>query len=255
MSNRTLITLILIPTTVCCFFLGFRTPADDTTAAVYNSPESDSTLRSEKQLSETELFPVSPSGSQLLKYWILTNPQQFQARLYFNPDRRKKLSLQPFATIHSPYQYGQLNPAVDYRESSLYIPGNVQAWTDYKMGREPYLPLITPLTVGFMLYSIAHYARILYQDQESPGRKEFNVTLDEIRLMNILWQKFPLTLQEWYAAFSRGYPDSVADVKYFQKTARELENKSLIKTRVFVDQGLKYFPALDSAKVYFRIVP
>ena len=105
----------------------------------------------ESQTSETDTFThftndLSPeniiSSSQMVKYWILQNREKIRKSL----DRMKKTD-QQFTYNGFPYIYGSRfhysdELKLDYRQSSLYIPKIVRDYLDFKMGRDPFLPIM-----------------------------------------------------------------------------------------------------------------
>ena len=195
--------------------------------------------------------PVLNTG-ELLKSWLwrsgINYRPEFQLEygsdlLDFKPDR-----LTDFDTYNS-----ALNnyPGLDFRGTSYYLPENVREYIDYKMGREPYLPVFNPVILGFLLYNLRHY--LLKNEQENAAATELNLV--EVKLLQILLEKYPLNEQEWYANYQQVSRDSLFSVLTFQKAIETLRKKSLVVQQVTDEKELKYLPSTTAPTFYLRSHP
>ena len=142
-------------------------------------------------------------------------------------------------------------PGLDYRGTSYYLPENVREYIDFKMGREHYLPVFNPVILGFILYNLRHY--LLEKEQETSVQAELNLV--EVKLLQILMEKYPLDEQEWYQHYRQTSQDSLFTVPTFQKAVEKLRKKSLVLLQFNKDRELKYYPSTNAPSFYLRSRP
>ena len=196
-----------------------------------------------------EIFSPALITGELLKSWLWRNGGSFwpEFQLELNQDLHD-LKFKKFTDFGKNYLPLSNYPGLDYRGSSYYLPENVQEYIDFKMGREPYLPVLNPVILGFIFYNLRHY--LLKNDQENSVLDELSVA--EVKLLQILLEKYPLDEQEWYFDYQKVTQDSLFSVLAFQKAIETLSRKSLVVQQFTDDKQLKYFPSTTAPSFYLR---
>lgn len=199
-----------------------------------------------------EIFSPSLSSAQLFRSWLwrsgVNYPLEFHWETKDDLRNLKSGAFPDFDRYSEPiYDY----PGLDYRGTSYYLPENVREYIDFKMGREPYLPVFNPVILGFILYNLRHY--LLQNEQESSDQSE--LTLAEVKLLQVLLEEYPLDETQWYNHYRQTSRDSLFSVPQFQKTLEKLRKKSLVLLQFTKERELKYYPSATAPSFYLRSRP
>jgi len=199
-----------------------------------------------------EIFSPSLSSRQLIKSWVWRNGVNYWPEFQLELDDNLLNLKSGIFTAFDKYSAAVSNyPGLDYRGTSYYLPENVREYIDFKMGREPYLPVFNPVILGFILYNLRHY--LLEKEQETSVQAELNLV--EVKLLQILMEKYPLDEQEWYQHYRQTSQDSLFTVPTFQKAVEKLRKKSLVLLQFNKDRELKYYPSTNAPSFYLRSRP
>ena len=118
------------------------------------------------------LFPsgkgnFKPGTDQLLKLWVIQHRSRIWEQVEISGNPGTANSVYGFADMFTGFDDAKLAyPGLEMRESSIYIPENVRDYTDYKMGRDRYLPILNPVLIGFMLYHVSRYAHEFFDRED-----------------------------------------------------------------------------------------
>jgi hypothetical protein len=199
-----------------------------------------------------EIFSPSLSSAQLFRSWLWRSGVNYPLEFHWETKdylRHLKSGTFPdFDRYSEPiYDY----PGADYRGTSYYLPENVREYIDFKMGREPYLPVFNPVILGFILYNLRHY--LLQNEQESSLQSE--LTLAEVKLLQVLLEEYPLDEQQWYNHYRQASRDSLFSIPAFQKAVEKLRKKSLVLWQSDQAGDLKYYPSATAPSFYLRPGP
>ncbi len=82
------------------------------------------------------------SSNQMVKYWILQNQEKIRKSLNWTKGKDQQFTYNGFPYIYGSRFHYSDELQLDYRQSSLYIPKVVRDYLDFKMGRDPYLPIM-----------------------------------------------------------------------------------------------------------------
>ncbi|GAB4335023.1 MAG: hypothetical protein Kow0037_14220 [Calditrichia bacterium] len=184
------------------------------------------------------------SGKHRLQWWMFQNQQKFQAGFSNNAvldsgkgDERVFINWQPSQPNYSSW-------GLDYRESSLYIPGNVREYLEYKMGRERYVPLASLTTAAYLAYLM--YRKYGYLLSRDPEERLQGIVLekDEIQLLHLLWDKRGQTATELYRRWRKVYPDVPLVFGGLDSLLKWLEKKNFLNKKEQINGETQYFPVL-----------
>ncbi len=180
-----------------------------------------------------DLFSLQPGRIQVLRHRMWT-------QIYVTPPVDDQWSYMHFGSYDaylSRSAYG-----LEYRESSSYIPPLVTDYMDYKMGRDRYLPIVTPVLLGFIVYEAVRYSRNFFgpDNDDSEGN---NLTPREENALAILNNTFPLGTDQWFSLYVRTYGDTLFSFYQFQQLVQNLESKSVITSQESTRGTIEYAPA------------
>jgi hypothetical protein len=179
------------------------------------------------------LFSLQPGRIQMLRHrmWkqvFMVAPinEQFSA-MYFGS----------YDAYLSRSAYG-----LEYRESSNYIPPLVADYMDYKMGRDRYLPVVTPVLLGFIVYEAVRYSRNFFGQNNDDDEK--SLTPREENALAILNNTFPLTADRWFSLYVKTYRDTLFTFTQFRQLVQNLESKSVITSQQSARGIIEYAPSV-----------
>jgi hypothetical protein len=130
---------------------------------------------------------------------------------------------------------------LEYRESSNYIPPLVADYMDYKMGRDRYLPVVTPVLLGFIVYEAVRHSRNFFGHNND---EEKNLTPREENALALLNNTFPLGADQWFTLYVKTYRDTLFTFNQFRQLIQNLESKSVITSQQSARGFIEYAPAV-----------
>jgi hypothetical protein len=134
-------------------------------------------------------------------------------------------------------------PGIEYRHGSNYIPQNVRDYTEFKMGRDRYLPIVNPVLIGFILYNVTQYASYYFGDKDTQSLYE-KLNRPQKQMLLVLQQNYPVNQEVWYSLYQNSYPDSSLSESQFFNHIEVLDELSLVKTRTFEENEIRYYPVM-----------
>jgi hypothetical protein len=199
-----------------------------------------------------EIFSPALNTGELLKSWLWRNGGNYWPEFQLELDRDlHDFKFKRFTDFDKYNSQLTSYPGLDYRGTSNYLPENVREYIDFKMGREPYLPVFNPVILGFIFYNLRHY--LLKNQQENSVLAE--LSLPEVKLLQILLEKYPLDERDWYFYYQQVTQDSLFSVLKFQNAIETLRKKSLVVQQFTKEKELKYFPSSTAPSFYLRSRP
>ena len=200
------------------------------------------------------VISLSLSHQQMINYWIFERRHKIWTEVSKHQADQEldEFSQQPLIdwNFSSP---GLSNFGVEYRESSLYVPVNVQEFNDYKMGRTPYLPIASFALAGYLAQQIYNRYGYLLKAREETRYQGIELSEREIRMLQVLWQENSLQPGEWYSEYFQNYRIDNLTFTIFNAEIQKLENKYLLKKRKYDDGTIKYFPAISKKSLIFQL--
>ena len=194
-----------------------------------------------------------PTTDQMIKLWVLQHQSQIWDQVELSDNQKKGSNNYGFRNMFKSYNNTNFTyPGLELRESSLYIPQNVRDFTDFKMGRDRYLPVFNPVLIGFMLYHVSRYAHNFFNKEDD---FEVRDSLSEIEkfMLVILENEYPLETKGWYNRYIMASRDSSMTINEFGELVRKLEEKAILKPRQFEDGTVKYYPEKDSSYIKMKL--
>jgi len=193
---------------------------------------------------------IKPSPAQLIQLRAMQHPFRIQTEMTLG---NRTMVASPFADFSQMFHDFDQDiftyPGIEYRHGSNYIPQNVIDYTEFKMGRDRYVPILNPVLIGFILYNVSQYARYYFGDKDTESILQ---TLDrqQREMLLTLQKNYPLNLDDWYTLYQARCPDTSFSKSAFSEKVKELDNLSLVKTRLFEEDEVRYYPAFkeDSGK-------
>jgi hypothetical protein len=211
-------------------------------------------LRLPSHFNRDSTISLSLSHQQMVNYWIFERRYKIWTEVskHQTDQELDEFSQQPLIdwNFSSP---GLSNFGVEYRESSLYVPVNVQEFNDYKMGRTPYLPIASFALAGFLAQQIYNRYGYLLKAREETRYQGIELSEREIRMLQVLWQENSLQPGEWYSEYFQNYQNDDLTFTVFNADIQKLENKYLLKKRKYDDGTVKYFPAISKKSLIFQL--
>jgi hypothetical protein len=196
---------------------------------------------------------LRPSTDQLLKLWVIQHQSQIWDQVEISDYRRPESNVYEFGNMFKSFDNANFNyPGLEMRESSIYIPQNVRDYTDYKMGRDRYLPIFNPVLIGFMLYHVSRYASQFF-NSEADGIQRSGLPESEKKMLSLLEKEYPLDENGWYGIYISDPDNPSMTVEKFSETIRELSDRGLLKPRTFEDGTVKYYPVADSSYIRMQL--
>ena len=190
---------------------------------------------------------TNPSPGQLLQLRALQNSFKIQTEMTLDNRRPAVSPLVDFSQMFHEYDQAYFNyPGIEYRHGSNYIPQNVRDYTEFKMGRDRYLPVFNPVLIGFILYNVSKYANYYFGEKDTKSILE-KLDSQQKKMLQILQFEYPLNLNDWYRVYQDTFHDSSMTISTFTDKMKELDQLSLVKTRVFEKDEVKYYPALKES--------
>ncbi|RQW02948.1 MAG: hypothetical protein EH225_07755 [Calditrichaeota bacterium] len=185
-------------------------------------------LHFSKQGETYHLFPYSLSPGQVLRYHVWQN----QTEIWSQPPSGglKKPQFLPGSMPTRPPSAPSSVFGLEYRESSLYIPPLVRDYMDYKMGRDRYLPIVTPVLLGYLVYNALRYSNTILGKDSIATDINFLPGSPEKKMLDILREKSPLTEKEWYTLYIQNSGDQSPDFPKFLEMIRSLESGEFIRS-------------------------
>lgn len=200
------------------------------------------------------IVSLSLSHQQLINYWVYERRYKIWTEVS-KPEADGELDAfdqQPLIdwNFSSP---GLSDFGVEYRESSLYLPTNVQEFTEYKMGRTPYVPIASLALAGYLAQQIYNRYGHLLKAREESRYRGVELTGRQIHMMQLLWQEKSYMPSEWYSSYFKKYKDDNITFTIFNREIDNLENSFLLKKREFEDGTVKYFPAISREELNYQL--
>jgi hypothetical protein len=176
-----------------------------------------------------------PTSDQMLKLWVIQHQSQIWEEISISDYRSRG---------KNKYGFGDL--------FSIYIPQNVRDYTDFKMGRDRYLPFFNPVLIGFMLYHVSQYARQFFNNDDNIEVRA-GVSDTENSILLLLENEYPLEVNRWFRLYVSDYQDSLMTIDKFRKIVQDLEERALMKPRTFEDGTVKFYPSADSSCIRMKL--
>jgi hypothetical protein len=200
------------------------------------------------------IVSLSLSHQQLINYWVYERRYKIWTEVS-KPEADGELDAfdqQPLIdwNFSSP---GLSDFGVEYRESSLYLPTNVQEFTEYKMGRTPFVPIASLALAGYLAQQIYNRYGHLLKAREESRYRGVELTGRQIHMMQLLWQEKSYMPSEWYSSYFKKYKDDNITFTIFNREIDNLENSFLLKKREFEDGTVKYFPAISREELNYQL--
>lgn len=210
------------------------------------------TLHLPNRFLKTEQGLLPFSTHQMISAWVIMHRNQLMGQI--RPELPKKTPSAALPRIDwSLNQPGRSVFGLDYRESSLYVPENVQDYIDYSMGRERYVPIASLALASYLAYEIyQRYGYLLHQREEE---RYHGVYLDSvaIAMMEILWEEPGLVAADWYNRFNQKFHKMNVPFLHFQQRIQELDEKMMLKTRKMENDAIRYFPAISRQDFMYKL--
>lgn len=138
-------------------------------------------------------------------------------------------------------------PGLDYRGTTYYVPENVKKYLDYKMRREPYLPMANPIVLGYLFYDLQKYW--LPTMAENSNNLSHNDT--EMKILKKLG-KNPLDEERWYRSYQQLTGDMLFSLCAFRRVRVKLIRQSLVIQQLINDKEINYAPSATASSFYIR---
>jgi hypothetical protein len=194
-----------------------------------------------------------PTSDQMLKLWVIQHQSQIWEEISISDYRSRGKNKYGFGDLFKSYNNLEFNyPGLELRESSIYIPQNVRDYTDFKMGRDRYLPFFNPVLIGFMLYHVSQYARQFFNNDDNIEVRA-GVSDTENSILLLLENEYPLEVNRWFRLYVSDYQDSLMTIDKFRKIVQDLEERALMKPRTFEDGTVKFYPSADSSCIRMKL--
>ncbi len=188
---------------------------------------------------------TKPSPAQLIQLRALQHPFRIQTEMSLGNHTPVASPFADFSQMFHDFDQDIFDyPGIEYRHGSNYIPQNVRDYTEFKMGRDRYLPILNPVLIGFILYNVSKYANYYFGDRDTESILQ-SLDRQQREMLLILQENYPLNLDGWYKSYQVRFPDNTFTKSAFNEKVKELDNLSLVKTRVFEEDEVKYYPAFN----------
>ncbi|MEJ2636820.1 MAG: hypothetical protein P8184_16210 [Calditrichia bacterium] len=212
------------------------------------------TLKLPSPFISPRFFWLPLDTKQLLQNWAFEHRHRIQAEVSFAPWEsisEETLSV-PDIDWNTPSPI-KTTFGIDYRTSSLYVPVNVQEYQEYLMGRSRYFPLGSLAAAAYLANKIYGRYGYLLRKKEENRYVSLDMTDDEIRMMQFLWDQPGLMPTEWYSTYQDQHSQPLLTYMVFQENITDLENKYLINPRKFPNDRVLYYPAITANDLIFRL--
>lgn len=139
-------------------------------------------------------------------------------------------------------------PGLDYRGTTYYLPENVKEYIDYKMGREPYLPVANPIVLGYLFYYLQKFwPQITVENSNASPLND-----SEMKLLQILLEKNPLDEGQWYRLYQQSTGDTLFPLSAFRIARDNLIRQSLVIRQSINGHKINYVPSATAPSFYIR---
>ena len=187
---------------------------------------------------------MKPSPAQLIQLKALQSPFKLHTEMILGNKAATAPPFTDFSQIFHDWENSYLTyPGIEYRHGSNYIPQNVRDYTEFKMGRDRYLPIFNPVLIGFILYNVSQYASYYFGEKDTRSLFE-KLNRRQKQILLVLHDNYPLNQDVWYSLYQNTFPDSSISKTSFINEINELDKLSLVKTRTFEEKEIRYYPAI-----------
>ncbi|NOQ97805.1 MAG: hypothetical protein GQ561_06540 [Calditrichae bacterium] len=187
---------------------------------------------------------MKPSPAQHIQLRALQNPFRINTEMTFENRAATSHQFIDFSQMFHDWDNSHLSyPGIEYRHGSNYIPQNVRDYTEFKMGRDRYLPIFNPVLIGFILYNVSQYASYYFGEKDTRSLFE-KLNRRQKQILLVLHDNYPLNQDVWYSLYQNTFPDSSISKTSFINEINELDKLSLVKTRTFEEKEIRYYPAI-----------
>jgi len=188
---------------------------------------------------------MKPSPAQHVQLRALQNPFKINTEMTFDNRAETSHQFTDFSQMFHDWDNSHLSyPGIEYRHGSNYIPQNVRDYTEYKMGRDRYLPIFNPVLIGFILYNVSQYASYYFGEKDTRSLYQ-KLNSRQKQMLLVLHDTYPLNQDDWYSLYQNTFPDSSISKALFITEINELDKLSLVKTRTFEEKEIRYYPGIN----------
>jgi hypothetical protein len=207
----------------------------------FNSKDSSDTSQTEWNI---PFGIMKPSPSQLVQLRAIQTSHTIQTELSLGNRTLQSHPFTDFKQMFHDWDNAYLSyPGIEYRHGSNYIPQNVKDYTEFKMGRDRYLPIFNPVLIGFILYNVTQYASYYFGEKDTQTQYE-KLNHQQKRMLLILQENYPLNQDAWYSLYQDMFSDSSLSKTKFADEIEKLDKLSLLKTRTFEEKEVRFYPVI-----------